>query len=401
MMSTPSGGGLPARAWPSPASVDVRVVVVAAALVAAGTAWASVAGSWRQGLLFLLGAALGLALYHASFGFTSAYRKLLVDRRGGGVRAQMLMLALASLVFFPALGEGSLLGLGVHPSLAPVSVAVVVGACLFGIGMQLGGGCASGTLFAVGGGSTRMVVTLLFFIVGAVLGTTHAGFWAKLPSAGAISAIHSLGWPLALAIHLAVFALIAGFTVLLERRSHEGLQSSRPQRVHWLRGPWPLLWGAVALALGNMATLALSGRPWGISSAFALWGSKAALAVGLDVTAWEAWSAPARAAVLQRSIVHDAASVMDLGIIGGALLATGLAGKFAPVWTLPWKSLAAAVLGGLLLGYGARIAFGCNIGAFFSGVVSGSLHGWVWIAAALLGNWLGTRLRPAFGMSRD
>ena len=42
---------------------------------------------------------------------------------------------------------------------------------------------------------------------------------------------------------------------------------------------------------------------------------------------------------------------------------------------IPPLSLAAAVIGGLLLGYGARLAFGCNIGAFFSGVVSGSLHG--------------------------
>jgi hypothetical protein len=47
---------------------------------------------------------------------------------------------------------------------------------------------------------------------------------------------------------------------------------------------------------------------------------------------------------------------------------------------------------------GARIAFGCNIGAFFSGVASTSLHGWLWIAAALPGTWLGARLRPAFGL---
>jgi hypothetical protein len=52
----------------------------------------------------------------------------------------------------------------------------------------------------------------------------------------------------------------------------------------------------------------------------------------------------------------------------------------------------------LLLGYGARLAYGCNIGAFFSGVASGSLHGWVWIACALAGSYAGPRLRPLFGM---
>ena len=43
---------------------------------------------------------------------------------------------------------------------------------------------------------------------------------------------------------------------------------------------------------------------------------------------------------------------------------------------------------------GARLAFGCNIGAYFSGIVSGSLHGWLWAVAAFLGSVVGTRLRP-------
>jgi hypothetical protein len=72
----------------------------------------------------------------------------------------------------------------------------------------------------------------------------------------------------------------------------------------------------------------------------------------------------------------------------------------APTWRIPPASLAAAVLGGLAMGYGARLAYGCNIGAFFSGIASSSLHGWVWFAAAFAGNVLGTRLRPWFGLSR-
>lgn len=52
-----------------------------------------------------------------------------------------------------------------------------------------------------------------------------------------------------------------------------------------------------------------------------------------------------------------------------------------------------------MLGYGSRLAFGCNIGAYFSGIASGSLHGWVWIVAALAGNWIGTGLRPLFDLA--
>jgi hypothetical protein len=51
-----------------------------------------------------------------------------------------------------------------------------------------------------------------------------------------------------------------------------------------------------------------------------------------------------------------------------------------------------------MVGYGARIAYGCNIGAYFSGISSASVHGWLWFAAAFAGNAAGTRLRPFFGL---
>ena len=52
-----------------------------------------------------------------------------------------------------------------------------------------------------------------------------------------------------------------------------------------------------------------------------------------------------------------------------------MAGEFSPVWRIPRNHLVASVVGGLLLDYGARLSYGCNIGAFFSGIASGSLHG--------------------------
>ena len=103
---------------------------------------------------------------------------------------------------------------------------------------------------------------------------------------------------------------------------------------------------------------------------------------------------------LEESVWLDVTSVMDFGIVLGAFLAAGLAGRFRPSWRLSRADLLTAIAGGLLLGYGARLAFGCNVGAFFSGVASGSLHGWLWLICAFTGNWVGTRLRPACGLSR-
>ncbi len=51
------------------------------------------------------------------------------------------------------------------------------------------------------------------------------------------------------------------------------------------------------------------------------------------------------------------------------------------------------------MGYGAWLAFGCNVGTSFSGIASTCLHGWLWIACALLGTAVGVRLRPWFGLA--
>lgn len=357
-----------------------------------------------QGALFLVGGGLGIALYHAAFGFTSAWRVFISEGRGRGLRVQMILLALAVILFFPPLASGVLFGHEVKGSVSPAGLSVTVGAFMFGIGMQLGGGCASGTLFTAGGGNARMLVTLLFFIIGSVLATINFDWWVSLPSLPPISLVQSFGAPGGIAISLVLFLAIAGLTILVEKRRHGALETAPPSArkglSRLLRGPWPLVMGAVALVLLNFATLAIAGRPWGVTSAFALWGAKGAQIIGIDPTAWAYWQTPGNAKALAQSVFADITSVMDFGIIAGAMLAAALAGRFAPSLDIPLRSVVAAIVGGLLLGYGARIAYGCNIGAYFSGIASGSLHGWLWAAAAFAGNILGVQLRPYFFFER-
>ena len=369
------------------------------ALLVAGALAVGLAYGPQLGLLMVVGALLGMTLYHAAFGFTSAWRVFIKERRGRGLRAQMVMLAIAVLLFFPALDAGTLFGTEVRGNFAPLGVSVVFGAFLFGIGMQLGGGCASGTLFTAGGGNARMMITLIFFIVGSVIGSAHFSWWMALPAFEPVSLVSVFGAGGGIVVSLALFIAIAAFTVMMEKRRHGQLEETprfnlRDSR--WLTGPWPLLMGAVALALLNFATLALAGRPWGITSAFALWGAKAYELIGGDVSQWGYWQAPGNAAALQASVWSDITTVMNVGIILGAMAAATLAGRFAPSLRIPLGSVMAAVIGGLMLGYGARLAFGCNIGAYFSGIASGSLHGWLWLIAGFAGNVFGVRLRPLF-----
>src|SRR4051812_22077601 len=174
----------PSLAWPA----GVMILTIFA-----GGLYLNSAVGPRQALLLLVGVAAGTVLYHAAFGFTSSWRVFISDGRGAGLRAQMLMLALTCAVFFPLLAGGSLFGQTLRGSVSPPGVSVVAGAFLFGLGMQLGGGCASGTLFTVGGGNTRMVVTLAMFIVGSLIGTAHAPWWNATPAMAPTSLVTVFG----------------------------------------------------------------------------------------------------------------------------------------------------------------------------------------------------------------
>jgi len=187
-----------------------------------------------------------------------------------------------------------------------------------------------------------------------------------------------------------VLALIWFYSTGREKRLHGALEAPR-QTGSLIQGPWSYALGAAAIGAVSLATLLLLGRPWGITSAFALWGAKIASMAGLDVESWPYWQS--RTAWLNRSALRDPTSVMNFGIIASALLAANLAGRFAPQFRLSWSDCGTALLGGLCMGYGARIAYGCNIGAYLGGMISGSLHGFAWMIAALLGSMLALKLR--------
>ncbi|MYL39136.1 YeeE/YedE family protein [Halobacillus litoralis] len=354
-----------------------------------------------QGVLFIIGIAFGLVLLHARFGFTSAFRRLLSVGNVQGLQSHMLMLAVATTGFAIILGTGfSFTGTAPQGYVFPVGVSVIFGSFIFGIGMQLGSGCASGTLYTVGGGKSSMVLTLIGFIAGSVLGAYHIGFWRETPALPAISLAESTGlgylggWILQLLIFLGIY----GVTVKIARKKNpprmEPLKTTTGLKRLW-RGAWPLLAAAVALGVLNAITLAVRGNPWGITSAFALWGSQFIQMFGVDVASWQYWSE--NPAPLNQTVLADSTSVMNFGIILGAFIAASAQGNFKPGKIKPGIGFA-SIIGGILMGYGARLAFGCNIGAYFGGIASFSLHGWVWMIMALIGTYLALFLRPLFGL---
>src|SRR4029079_17614027 len=117
--------------------------------------------------------------------------------------------------------------------------------------------------------NTRMLVTLAMFIVGSLIGTAHAGWWNATPALPATSIVTSMGPWLGLAASFALFGAIVVYTRRAEQQRHGGVRTDpAAAKRRWLRGPWPLVAGAIGLAAVNIATLTIGGRPWGVTSAF-------------------------------------------------------------------------------------------------------------------------------------
>src|SRR6478736_5092558 len=139
------------------------------------------------------------------------------------------------------------------PTLAPIGWGLFVGSFMFGVGMQLGGSCASGTLFAIGTGHTAILLTLAGFVGGATLGAYQFPWWMGLPSHEPVSFADWFGgYAGAWAFSLAVMGLVVGTTYLLARnRSVPPLEPAPIARgvARAIRGSWPLWVGAILLAV--------------------------------------------------------------------------------------------------------------------------------------------------------
>src|SRR5690606_526815 len=234
--------------------------------------------------------------------------------------------------------------------------------------MQLVMGCGSGVLINAGSGNLIGALALVGFIAGSFLGGQHLHWWVTLGTLPVYSLQSLFGDNAGLAVTLLGLALVAGVVIW---RAEPGK-----------RLPAGRLWLAALLVAGlAVLDLGIAGQPWGGVDGLGLWGGRVVQAGGVDVGRSVFWSAPVHAQRLQQSLLTDVTSITNIGIIAGAFIVMrwrrDLAAQVAPLTARNWVVMG---LAGLVLGYSARIAFGCNVGAFFSGVSSGSLHGWVWLA---------------------
>jgi len=341
---------------------------------------------WASAALIGGGFGLGVAFLKAEFSYTASWRRFVTRGEAGGLIGGLIVIVICAFVVVPVAALSPKYG----GAIAPLGPSLVIGAFVFGAGMQLANGCGSGTLYTVGGGSGRMLIALLFFVIGSVLGSLSLPAFLALGGIDPVLASDYFGAWGGLAVTLASIAIVATVIIAVARKRGANFLPSRTYVI-----------GGVAIGLLCVAVFAAGGHPWSVTFAYTVWGAKAATALGFDLSHAAFWQWPGPKRALSDSVLSDTSSLTDFGMLFGAMAAAAATKPFAMAPWPPLKSLVAAGIGGLLMGWGARLGFGCNIGAFVGGVASGSLHGWVWLLAALPGCLVGIQLRPLFGLSRE
>lgn len=155
--------------------------------------------------------------------------------------------------------------------------------------------------------------------------------------------------------------------------------------------PWPYWVAGILLSLLNIILLAVTGSTWRVTSGFLYWGMWILEKIGYNSfeNSYFALYGDFNAG---ETFLLNTVSVLNITVILGALLSVLISREFKWRKIKDRKQLAFGIFGGLLMGYGARLSFGCNIGAFFSGIPSFSLHGWIFALFMGIGGVIGSKI---------
>lgn len=152
-------------------------LLIVAVMVLLGVYFSS--KSAMLGFFWLTGSAFGFILQKSRFCFTASLRDPCITGSTSVTKAVLIALAVTTILFTGIKYGYHLMGLPIPGDsyVVPISLATVVGAFIFGVGMVIAGGCASGTLMRVGEGFGMQMLSLFFFVIGSLVGAAHFGWW--------------------------------------------------------------------------------------------------------------------------------------------------------------------------------------------------------------------------------
>lgn len=171
-------------------------------------------GTKNQGMpiFWITGLAFGFILQRSRFCFTASMRDPFLTGSTSLTRTVLTAFAITT-IGFAAIKYGAYIkGLPIpgQSYVVPISFATAAGAFMFGVGMVIAGGCASGTLMRVGEGFTMQILSLFFFIIGSLWGAHDFGWWKLnvILKGKSIFLPDVFGWIGAVLIQLLIIALL-------------------------------------------------------------------------------------------------------------------------------------------------------------------------------------------------
>lgn len=377
-------------------------------------------------LNLITGAILGYVFTRSRYGFAGGVKRIYLTGEGSLTKALLIMFAISIIaaagIHWGAASNGAVTafmaeeGVATIPgsgSVKPISIQLIVGAFLFGIGMMIAGGCASGTLTDAGEGSVRALLVMFFFGVGGIIGNIaraafsstalgKLGVTVYLPDAfGYIGAVI-----VSLLLLLALYVITRRYedgrkkegtyqeTVYeenelpLEDNEEFKLFSYRTYHKLFIER-WSFVKGAVIISVMFIFIINTTGSSWGVSGGYPTWVIALLDKFGIEFTS------PALAGnvkVVENGLLKHGVTLRNFGMIIGSALAFLLAGRFKLDYKFTFKDIIFYAVGGILLGFGAMFASGCNIGGLYSAISNFSLSGWIYLVSAAIGGIVALKL---------
>lgn len=353
----------------------------------------------RASLSLLIGAALGIVFQRGRFCFFCILRDFIEYRNSSGLYAILAALAVGgvgyALVFGAFLPNAFSNRLPPDAHIGPVSWVLVAAGVAFGVGMALSGACISGHLYRLGEGYTRAPIALFGALIGFGVGffTWQSVYLSAIAQAPTAWLPATLGYGGALTLHLAILAGIAVFLLRYlpaptPRDAEKTTLGSIWQRVIHQR--WnPLVTGGLVGIIGTIAYFRV--EPLGVTSQLGSVSRTALDSAGLLADRLNGLDTLRGCATLVVQTITENGWLIG-GLVAGSFGVVLLANRFQ--WsTLTVKNAFTALLGGVLMGWGAMLALGCTVGTLLSGISAFAVSGWVFGAAVFFGVWVGIKLR--------
>ncbi|MFU0966496.1 selenium metabolism membrane protein YedE/FdhT [Kluyvera ascorbata] len=150
------------------------------------------------------------------------------------------------------------------------------------------------------------------------------------------------------------------------------------------------------IAAGILATyyFGITGTFWAVTGEFTRWGGQLLQLTGVHAETWGYY----KLIGLEGSPLTRIDGMMIIGMFGGCFAAALWANNVKLRLPKSRIRIFQAIIGGMIAGFGARLAMGCNLAAFFTGIPQFSLHAWFFALATAIGSWFGARftLLPMF-----